>query len=253
MYEESPTFKQPENENVRIWRYMDFTKLVSLIESQCLYFTRADRFDDPFEGSWPKINVNARKDIFLDFTKENQEAYIKMISLVGNISQLLTKHQAINCWHMNEHESAAMWKLYLKSNEGIAIQSTYLKLRESITDNEKVFLGVVKYIDYEKEPIDANSMISAFVYKRKSFEHEREIRAIVTKAPPSDGKNGIDFNKETITHGIKIKVDIERLIEKIYVAPNAPNWFSELVSSIVQHYGYNFTVVHSKLSEQPLF
>ena len=35
---------------------------------------------------------------------------------------------AVNCWHINEHESAAMWDLYLKSNEGIAIQSTYQKL-----------------------------------------------------------------------------------------------------------------------------
>ena len=35
---------------------------------------------------------------------------------------------AINCWHLNDHESAAMWKLYLKSNEGIVIQSTFTNL-----------------------------------------------------------------------------------------------------------------------------
>ena len=27
------------------------------------------------------------------------------------------KEVAVNCWHLNEHESAAMWKVYLKSNE----------------------------------------------------------------------------------------------------------------------------------------
>jgi len=38
-----------------------FTKFVSLIDSRRLYFTRADKFDDPFEGSWPKMNVVARQ------------------------------------------------------------------------------------------------------------------------------------------------------------------------------------------------
>ena len=61
MYEEHPTFIQPENEEIKVWRYMDFTKLVSLIDSRRLYFTRADKFADPFEGSWPKINVLARE------------------------------------------------------------------------------------------------------------------------------------------------------------------------------------------------
>ena len=50
MYKEHPTFIQPENEGIKVWRYMDFTKFVLLIDSRRLYFTRADKFDDPFEG-----------------------------------------------------------------------------------------------------------------------------------------------------------------------------------------------------------
>jgi hypothetical protein len=37
----------------------------------------------------------------------------------------------INGWHYNEYESAAMWDLYSQANAGIAIQSTYRKLRDS--------------------------------------------------------------------------------------------------------------------------
>ncbi|MFA5922238.1 MAG: hypothetical protein WC856_13260 [Methylococcaceae bacterium] len=238
MYKEHPTFDQPENEIIKVWRYMDFTKFVSFIESRRLYFTRADKFDDPFEGSWPKLNVAARG-----------------TPIKGEYSRLcqnMPRYNAINCWHMNEHESAAMWKLYLKSDEGIAIQSTYLKLRESINDDEKVYLGVVKYIDYESECIDAGNLLSPFVSKRKSFEHEREIRALVQKWPTHNGKS-FEFDQETIIHGIKIKVDIEKLIEKIYIAPSAPDWFSGLVNAVVQHYGYNFNVVHSKMNERPIF
>lgn len=252
MYEENSIFKQPEDDNVRVWRYMDFTKLVSLIESKHLFFTRADKFDDPFEGSWPKMNVNARNKIPPLIAKKDHEKYLKGMSRFGDSNKIWRKQVAINCWHKNDHESAAMWKLYLKSNEGVAIQSTYLKLRESITDDENVYLGIVEYIDYEKEWINDGRRGSPYVYKRKSFEHEQEIRAIVLKHPRI-GKNGGIIDSETINHGVKIKVDIEQLIENIYVAPSAPDWFSDLVSAIVQHYGYNFNVVRSKLDGRPLF
>lgn len=44
MYEAHPVFVQPENENIKTWRYMDFTKLVSLMDSRRIFFTH----DAPF-------------------------------------------------------------------------------------------------------------------------------------------------------------------------------------------------------------
>lgn len=251
MYEAHPVFVQPENEGIRVWRYMDFTKFVSLIDSRRLYFTRADRFDDSFEGSWPKMNVAARQDVPPEIPLEAQENFRSHMANMGEINRRWPKFNAINCWHMNDHESAAMWKLYLKSDEGIAIQSTYKKLKDAITDDEHFFLGVVKYIDYEREWIDAGNLLSPFVHKRKSFEHEREVRAVVTKWPT--GESGFDFTQETIAHGLQLRVDLERLVENIYVAPSAPDWLSGLVSAVVQRYGYSFSVVHSRLNEQPVF
>ena len=61
MYQKHSAFKQPKNEDSKVWRYMDFSKLVSLIDSESLYFTRADKFEDPFEGSYPNKNVEARE------------------------------------------------------------------------------------------------------------------------------------------------------------------------------------------------
>lgn len=213
MYEAHPVFTQPNNELVKVWRYMDFTKFVSLLDSRRLYFTRADKFDDPFEGSWPKINVAARQQLPDNIPPEARDSFIKAMTSMAEINRNWPRFNAINCWHMNEHESAAMWKLYLKSDEGISIQSTYLKLKESFIDDEKIFLGVTKYIDYDTEWIDGGNMLSPFMYKRKSFEHEREVRALVTKWPVSEG--GMDFNKDTIAHGLKIRVDIEKMIENV--------------------------------------
>lgn len=251
MYEANPAFIQPDNEHVKVWRYMDFTKFVSLLDSHQLYFTRADKFHDRFEGSFPKINVDARQHIPDDLPSELHEVWIKLMTDTGETNQKWPRFHAINCWHMNEHESAAMWKLYLKSDEGIAIQSTYLKLRECFIDTERILLGVVKYIDYDTEWIDNNNILTPFMYKRKSFEHEREVRALVMKWPISE--NGLNLNHKTIDHGLKIRVDIEKLVEKIYIAPSTSEWFTDLVRAVVKKYGYTFQVFQSKLNEQPVF
>jgi hypothetical protein len=252
MYKEHASFIQPEDESIRVWRYMDFTKFVSLIDTRRLFFTRADKFDDPFEGSWPKINVAARDSVPDVIPTEGSEAFLRAMRKMGEMNKHWPRYTAINCWHMNEHESAAMWRLYLKSDEGIAIQSTYAKLKISMIDDEEIFLGIVKYIDYEKEFIvDSGNILSAFVHKRKSYAHEHEVRALVLKWPIVDG--GFDFTKEMIEYGVQVKVDIDELVERIYIAPSAPSWFVELVNAVIVKYGYSFTVVHSKLNESPVF
>ncbi len=51
----------------------------------------------------------------------------------------------INSWHYNEYESAAMWDLYSQANAGIAVQSTYRKLRDSFQNNtdDTIWIGKI--------------------------------------------------------------------------------------------------------------
>jgi hypothetical protein len=98
---------------------MDFTKLVSLIDSRRLFFTRADRLGDPFEGSWPRINVHARRQISEGMPSENQQGFAQAMERLREISKKWPKYNAVNCWHMNDYESAAMWKLYLRAMKAL--------------------------------------------------------------------------------------------------------------------------------------
>lgn len=249
---EHTIFIQPPDENVRVWRYMSFTKLISLLESQCLFFSRADKLGDPFEGSLPIFNIFLRNGSIAMFPPSKRAKNSKVKEDESNIMKLIRKHVAVNCWHMNNEESAAMWKLYMKGNEGTAIQSTYKKLKDSISDAKQIYLGMVKYIDYLRDQIETNIMLSPFMYKRKSYEHEREVRALITDLQVDNmWKN--DLFKETIQEGRKIQVDMGVLIETIYVAPYSPVWFEELVRSVVKKYGFNFKIKHSRLDESPLF
>lgn len=216
MYKEHPSFKTPPNLSDKVWRYMDFTKFLSVLESRSLYFTRADKFEDPFEGSYPKANVLSRILIPHEVPLEHREKFLQAMNAQADSNRQWPRYTAVNCWHLNNHESAAMWQLYLKSNEGIAIQTTFQKLRDSFSmSQDDIYLGQVSYIDYETDWIAPGNILNPFVHKRKSFEHEKEIRAVLMKWPIEP----FDFAKDTIGQGLLIPVDMNILVEKIYVSP----------------------------------
>jgi hypothetical protein len=233
--------REEPNEDTKIWRYLDFTKFISLLDTSKLFFTRADLFEDTFEGSLPKKNAELRSR-YADIDERSK------------ISELWPRFTAVSCWHENEHESAAMWKLYLKSGEGVAIQSTYAKLKQSVIDQKDIVrIGKVQYIDYETEMIKEEGLTKPFFYKRKSFSHENEIRAIIFELPIGVSTPSDIFDKGTIRDGLPIKVDLSSLVQKVYLAPNAPLWFRDLVCSLIKKYEYNFEVVHSDLDKSPVF
>jgi hypothetical protein len=74
-----------------------------------------------------------------------------------------------------------MWSQYLRTQEGIAIRSYYKRLGESFARYQdfEIYMGMVKYIDYESDTIPWGNMLAPTMYKRKSFEHERELRAVI--------------------------------------------------------------------------
>ena len=246
MYEEHPVFEPPENEDVKIWRYMDFTKFVSLLDKNSLFFSRADRLDDPFEGSYSKANVELRPKVY----EGNIPQHI--FNQLGKFIKSLKKFTAINSWHLNEHESAAMWKLYLKTNEGIAVQSTFARLKTSLKDkSHNIYIGKVKYIDYEKDWIPENNYFYPFIHKRKSFEHERELRALIQEIPAKDGD--LNLSKPLFEYGLGVPIDLDILIEKIYVAPICPDWLFDLVKSVANKYELNKEVLRSSLEDVPIY
>ena len=85
-------------------------------------------------------------------------------------------------------------------------------------------------------------------HKRKSFEHERELRCLVWQAEPI--KNA-KFSLEK--GGIKIKIDLKQLIEKIYISPDSPIWLTILLEDILQKYGLRIPIVNSRLNQLPLY
>jgi len=247
MYKEHPVFEKPEDENAKIWRYMDFTKFISLLDKSALFFARADTLNDPFEGSYSKANIQLRPEIYKNGIPP------KALEDASKFYKFNTKCTVINCWHLNEHESAAMWRLYLKSNEGIAIVSTFNRLKDCFkAGNHNIHIGKVKYIDYEKDWLPEGNTFYPFVHKRKSFEHEQELRAVIQEHSYKKS-GGIDWFKPPFDDGIYVQVDLNVLIDKIYLAPTSPQWLFKLVISVTRKYGLDQEVLQSSLDDVPVY
>lgn len=240
-----PCFQAPADKNIKIWRYLDFTKYVSLLSSQSLFFSRSDLFDDPYEGATSHANIRLRPDVYKDSPIPKE-----IFDHLSEFAEWSRQWTYINCWHMNEYESAAMWKLYAKTNESVAIQSTYEKLTNSLP-SEDISVGIVKYIDYENEWLPEGNAFWPFVHKRKSFEHEKELRCLVQELPFDD--KGIKRDLSNQKFGCEMSINLNKLIEAVYVAPDAPNWFLELVKNVTKKYGFSFEVYQSLLAKSPVY
>ena len=138
-----------------------------------------------------------------------------------------------------------MWELYLKSNEGIAIRSTFGRLKNSFSKSKKyeVYIGNIQYIRYTKDTIPEGTLYPYF-YKRKSFEYEQELRAVIQDF---SYEMDIDSDEYPNKSGLHIPVDLETLIDKIVLAPNCPSWQKTVIKSILKKYDVDKKVSSSTL------
>jgi len=218
-------------------------KFLSMIASSSLYFARLNTLGDPFEGTFPKANHEAHKNRHIK-TKNYVVNYPHAAKLAA---YYLARHFYLSCWHGSDYESDAMWKLYLKSHEGIAIQSTTHRLTESFKSCEhKIYVGCIKYIDYTDQAIlnDRGTLngFDAIVHKRHCFEHEKEIRAFLS----------LDGRSEETPVGVSIPVNIDVLAENFYVAPTTPDWQFDLFKAVIEKYGIKVPVLRSSLTQSPI-
>lgn len=232
MYLSSPNIKLPEDPDTIVWKYLDLSKFLDLLLSQKLFMSRSDKFEDQYEGTFSEPTFEEIKKLavnnpeFLNYYKTHREKV------------------AISSWHINEYESFAMWQIFTQNSEGLAIQSTIGRLQKALEPekNLKQYIGQVNYIDYKKEYIPFDDLFFPFLFKRKSFQYEREVRII------SDTSD----TKININDGIKINVDISHLIDKIYIHPKSENWYKNLVIELVSKLGFDIKIEKSDLESDIL-
>lgn len=231
MYTSHPNIKLPPPDTV-VWKYLDLSKFLDLLLSHKLFMSRSDKFEDQYEGTFSEPTFEEMKKLsadnpeFLDYYKTHREKV------------------AVSSWHINEYESFAMWQIFTGNSEGLAIRSTVGRLKNALTPETQLdqYIGEVNYIDYKKEYIPFDDAFFPFLFKRKSFQYEREIRIITDVT-----RTNININE-----GLKISVDIRELIDKIYIHPKSENWYKRLVIELLKRLDYDFSIEKSDLESDIL-
>jgi hypothetical protein len=192
-----------------------------------LRLTRVDLLKDDYEGSVTRGIVERWKDS-------------PNAAILSRMRPELKKQTYVSCWHANNDESEAMWRLYCGASEGIALQTSYQTLDESLPPGPGVYIGQVTYINYETsdELPDANAL-SPFMFKRLAFAHEREVRVVAW--PPGMGRLRLLQPGETPPppserRTIDLEWNISKAIEHVYVSPYASAWYRDVAAAVLEKF-----------------
>jgi len=229
VYAVNPDIDTPPDDTV-VWRYMNLEKLLALLNSAALHMCRLDQFRDPWEGVWPPVVIEGIRasvaavspglDFDMLYTATFQQKRLRMF---------------VNCWHENPYESAALWDQYANSaGLGLVVRSTIGRIKEACHTDQPFYLGRVRYIDYQREGANVsvlNVWRLAFL-KRKSFEHEHEVRLL--RLTPEIHPEP-DWNKWPKSHSLAVNLAI--LMESVYLSPRSPLWLIEHTRELLGRFG----------------
>ena len=262
MYEVHADFPSPPD-TARLWRYMDLSRFLCLLHRRALYFCRRDELHDPWEGALSAGVVGQIRSVVGE----------DGLSGVAGLYGLVAAQAVLNCWHENDCESVAMWRLYTSGNDGVAMYTTFARLKEALSGSiYSINIARVVYADHERDmakeaasasSVEALNTMGPILQKRRSYAHESEVRAIIPfpDAPaleryaamenPPLGTTILVARREREL-GLHVPVDPTVLIEGIVLSPNYPPWAIEALQSAIDQAGLPVHIQTSDLLKKPL-
>ena len=259
----------------RLWRYMNFAKFVSLLEIRQLFFTRADKLEDAYEGAWSEATLR-QLDSLMEYgddqerrdpitgnrlASEKETARLWKQIILGHTQQE-RRYTLINCWREGEHESEAMWNQSPRHGEryDLAIKSDFKSLVHSFPSGSRLpdMVARVEYIPYQTTGMPL-SLAAPYLHKRIEFQDEREVRAIMSATqfvpdpahPNRDDVKAPDYSRDICDVGIGYEVSPADLIHEVVISPHAQSWLTELVAKVIERYGLRIPVSQSRLIGTP--
>lgn len=217
------TAKEPK----KLYRIMEFSKVVQIFENRSLYFANPSSWDDPYEK---RMKHPCEHELFAQ------------------------------CWS-TLGRSDAMWRIYSKNGLGVRIATTPKKfrtvLKDAVNGNRSKFrLKDVSYLNQVdvntrarsiarklNDFYDVRKAVDLLYIKREAFSHESEWRATIHS--PMEGP--LDIKK-----GISVAVNPHEFIDSILLDPMA----SDALANALKHYftdvlGYKGSVLKSVLYKVP--
>ena len=258
---EHPTeFNLKQLENHFLWKYLDLYKLLDLITTKELYFTRFDHFEDGLEGlTGTAVSLMAltqgrtltMETVIKTVDEDTQKLLIEKdrnnrreLEEIINRSQ---KTQFASCWFLDNRESLSMWKIYSK-NEGIALKfkakqlaETVIASAESFTNSDFKMLYYGK-VDYKNIwPFDPDERFDGKfngLKKDRSYGCENEFRFVAV----------IPLKKIGIYDNFKLPIgELKDFELDIITNPFMETWQFNSLRNLLNNYGLDEKLSASKM------
>ena len=245
---------EPLDLEAPIWRFMRFEFFKDLITTRQLYFARADRFDDSQEGLPPEEYIHA-----LGLNPYALDDIHERDSHIGSIA-CWRRDMYLCCWYLFQQETASMWSQFALDG-GVAICSRYNLLKAVLEPVPyRPHLGLVRYGAGQLTTWNTIRFIST---KRRKYEREREVRAMLWVTPWEGESNNRHYDINNVPHqepvygtlnpcGYRPTVDLSTLVAGIVVSPYAPPERLEEVSALLRSNGYSCPVERSSLNSETI-
>lgn len=212
---------------------MDLAKLLQIFEHSALPCPQLGTFEDPYEG---RVAPQVRAAILGSPQQPNAFGQQNLRTVEMNREVLYA-----SCWHLSECESAAMWSIYAARGYGMAIQSTVGRLKRAVAEEPaEVLIGEVSYSEHFQQDLGPINIIENAHRKRRSFEHERELRLSV-----------VDFSAAARVKFVRVALGV--LVERIHLAPRSEDWVLGLAQELVNRYALSVEVQRSGLYDAPIY
>jgi hypothetical protein len=255
MFREHHLLRTPPDDTI-LWRYLDLSHFINLLDRRSLYFANLREFTDEWEGVVPATSIEAKRRYLENFLLARPGSMeSKMVRDMERSFRPFQGGYGVNCWHKNKVESVAMWKLYTHGKDGVAVQTTVGRLKKCLSEERREILIVeVQYDDHEiiyeleSDLIFYKDPIIPVITKRRSFAHESEVRVLLVR------QNRKDVSGATLSElstGEAVTVDLAKLIERIFASPDYPAWAISSLQDRVTAAGLQVQVETSDLLRQP--
>lgn len=274
-------------ENFSITHYMPFAYFISIL-CKGLFVPKVSVFDDYWEGrihfydeylhemkNVESFNASRQRliDAGIPLPNTQEEPMMPPERIDDSKSVEWAKQWIyVSCWHKDNEESQAMWKVYGEDKTSVAIETTsseLVKIYESYkTSNALECITILWEVTYILPGTGTSADVTAKVLyadttsqwlynpayaftfeqlflKHSAYSFEKEIHLVIGESLETE-KVG-NRNKKS---GLELPIiNKDDFLKAVYVSPGATKTFFETVQDVMQKYGFSGDVRRSSLDD----
>jgi len=252
-----------------VWRYLSLSAVIATIKTRQLRLTRVDKFQDPFEGSVPKSQIDQQTVLLIGAESRRHMMNRTAAPSLGmarsmppeedswaritRLRRARTRSAHASCWSIGD-ESEALWRLYChddgRQGAGVAFRTTLARLEASVAVYE-LRVDPITYIRYHEAPPFTDEM-AHLLHKRHGFAAEHELRLLNFDQDHFNVLIPKDSSVPELLEHKFLEWDPSNVIEEIVISPYASENYEDLVRTAIAATDSNIAgcVILSALNER---